>query len=147
MKSIAFILGISCILCLGSCSRDYKKLSPTEVDKENLQMVESFIVNYFTKLKNGEPYEFSHEATEMMKNQMTADFQKEAYRQLKEMFGDYKTSEYVETWIHSKEPAIKIFRFKSEFVNSKKKLEVRVVLDESNRISGFWVRPWSDILF
>ena len=146
MKSITFILGISLVFCLNSCSQDFNKISDSEVNKENLQIAQNFATNYLTKLKNGEYYQFEDEAIDALKNQLTEENQKAVYQQLKNKFGDFKGLEYSETWVQGKSSSIQIFRFKSDFANSKKKLEVRVVLDDSKKIAGFWIKPWSDML-
>jgi 16S rRNA C967 or C1407 C5-methylase (RsmB/RsmF family) len=146
MKSITFILGISLIFCLNSCSQDFNKISDSEVNKENLQIAQDFAINYLTKLKNGEYYQFEDEAIDALKNQLTEENQKAVYQQLKDKFGDFKSLEYSETWDQGKSSSIQIFRFKSDFEDSKKKLEVRVVLDNSKKIAGFWIKPWSDML-
>ncbi len=146
MKSITLILSISILFCLNSCSQDFKKIPDSEVNKENLKIANDFATNYLTKLKNGEYYQFQDEAISTLKNQLTEENQKAVYKQLKDMFGDFQGLEYAETWIQGNSTAIQIFRFKSDFGNSNKKLEVRVVLNDSKQIAGFWIKPWSDML-
>ena len=146
MKSITFILAISIIFCLNSCSQDFKKVSDSEVNNENLQIAQDFATNYLTKLKNGEYYQFQDEAIETLKNQLTEENQKIVYQQLKDKFGDFKGLEYSEIWIQGNSNSVQIFRFKSDFEKSNKKLEVRVVLNDLNKVAGFWIKPWSDML-
>ncbi len=146
MKSITFILGISIIFCLNSCSQDFKKISDSKINKENLQIAQDFATNYLTKLKNGEYYQFQDEAIDVLKNQLTEKNQKAVYQQLKDKFGDFQGLEYAETWIQGNSNSIQIFRFKSDFEKSNKKLEVRVVLNDSKKVAGFWIKPWSDVL-
>lgn len=146
MKSITFILGFLLVFCLNSCSQDFKKISDSELNKENLQIAQDFATNYLTKLKNGEYYQFQDEAIDALKNQLTEENQKTVYQQLKNKFGDFQDLEYTETWIQGSSNSIQIFRFKSDFEKSNKKLEVRVVLNDSKKIAGFWIKPWSDML-
>jgi uncharacterized lipoprotein YehR (DUF1307 family) len=146
MKSITFILGISLIFCLNSCSQDFNKASDSEVNKENLKIAQDFATNYLAKLKSGEHYQFEDEAIDALRNQLTEENQKAVYQQLKDKFGDFAGLEYSETWLQGNNNSIQIFRFKSDFENSKKKLEVRVVLNDSKKIAGFWIKPWSDML-
>ncbi|NOZ48014.1 MAG: DUF3887 domain-containing protein [Chlorobi bacterium] len=146
MKSLVFILGVYFIFSLNSCSQDFKKLDNTELDKIKLQIAQNFAVNYLTKLREGSFYEFHDEAIDALKSQLTEQNQKLIYHQLSDKFGDFKSLEYAETWIQGNNNSILIFRFKSNFEKSKKKLEVRVVLNESGKIAGFWIKPWSDML-
>ncbi len=146
MKSITFILGIFLIFCLNSCSQDFNKISDSEVNKENMQIAQDFATNYLTKLKNGEYYQFQEEAIDAVKNQLTKENQKTVYQQLKDKFGDFQGLEYSETWIQGNSNSVQIFRFKSDFEKSNKKLEIRVVLNDSEKIAGFWIKPWSDML-
>lgn len=146
MKSTTVLLSILLIFCLNSCSQDFKKVSDSEVDKQNLQIAQEFATSYLSKLKNGEFYQFRNEAIDALKNQLTEENQKAVYKKLKDQFGDFQSLEYSETWIQSNDNSMQIFRFKSDFEKSNKKLEVRVVLDSSQKIAGFWIKPWSDIL-
>ena len=146
MKSITFILGISLIFCLNSYSQDFKKLTDSEVDKQKIQIAQDFATKYLRKQKEGSCYEFKDEAIGILKNQLTEQNQKTIYQQLKDKFGDFMSLEYAETWVQGNNNSIQIFRFKSDFAKSNKKLEVRVVLNESVKIAGFWIKPWSDML-
>lgn len=143
-KSLLFCAGILC--CILSCSQDFKKLSDKEVDSVKVEIAQKFATDYLTASKNGTYYQFADEAIDVIKNQLTPETQKAVYNQLRDEFGDFQTLEYAETWIQSSNSSMHIIRFKSEFKRSNKKLEVRVVLNESDKIAGFWVRPWSDIL-
>jgi hypothetical protein len=146
MKSISLILGACLIFSLNSCSQDFKKIKDAETDKNKVLIAQNFASEFFTKLKNGEEYHFKDEAIDAIKTQFTAETQKSVYQQIKTQFGDFQSLEYAETWIQSNSKSLNIFRFKADFENSTKKLEIRVVLNESDKIAGFWIKPWSDML-
>ena len=110
-----------------------------------MQIAQEFASRYLTQLKNGGYYQFQDEAIDALKNQLTEQNQKTVYKQLKEQFGDFQSMEYAETWVQGNN-SFQIYRFKSDFEKSNKKLEVRVVLDDSKKIAGFWIKPWSDML-
>jgi hypothetical protein len=145
MKSFNLIFGVCLIISLNSCSQDFKKLKESEVDAKKLQSAQKFAVDYLTKQKNGSWYVFTDEATDLFKNQLNEQTQKEVYKQLKDKYGDYHGLEYAETWIQTDNTSIVIFRFKGDFDKSTKKLEIRVVLDGSSKIAGFWIKPWYDM--
>lgn len=146
MRKIILLLGVAILLGFGSCASDYKKSSEAEVNQETVQMVEQFATDYLTKLKNGEYYEFQDEATEQLKNGLTKEVQIASYKQVKDAFGDFESLEFIEMRVQEKEPVMYIYRLKGTFGGGKK-LEVRVVLNEEEKISGFWIRKWSDMFF
>ncbi len=146
MKTLTLLFGITFLFCMNSCSQDFKKLPESEVDKGNLEIAQNFAVNYLTKVKEGSYYTFQDEAIDAIKNQLTEQAQKTVYDQLKNQFGDFQDLEYAETWVQGSDNSVQVFRFKSNFDESSKKLEVRVVINEAGKIAGFWIKPWSDML-
>jgi hypothetical protein len=146
MKSISLVLGAFIVFSLNSFGQDFKKLSDSETDKNKIKIAQKFASDFLGKLKSGETYVFQNEAIDPVKNQLSGETQKLLYQQLKTQFGDYKSLEYVETWVQGNSKAIGIFRFKGDFDKSNKKLEIRVVLNEADKIAGFFIKPWSDML-
>jgi hypothetical protein len=146
MKSISLVLGVCLLFSLNSFGQDFKKLSDSETDKNKIKIAQKFASDFLGKLKSGETYVFQNEAIDQLKTQLTGETQKVVYQQLKSQFGDYKSLEYAETWVQGNSKAIGIYRFKGDFDKSNKKLEIRVVLNESDKVAGFFVRPWSDML-
>lgn len=146
MKSITLIFGACILFCLNSCSQNSKKLGDSEVDKGKVKIAQDFATNYMNKSKNGETYKFQDEAIDALKNQLTEEYQKLVYQQVKTQFGDFQSLKYAETWIQGSNKSIQIIRLKSNFEKSNKNLEIRVVLNESDKIIGFFIIPWSDML-
>lgn len=146
MRKIILLLSGAFLLGFGSCASDYKKASETEINQETVQMVEQFATDYLTKLKNGEHYEFQDEATEQLKNGLSKEVQMGSYKQVQEAYGDFESLEFIEMRVQEKEPIMNIYRLKGKF-GSGKNLEVRVVLNEEQKISGFWIREWSDMFY
>lgn len=146
MKSNVLLLGLSLLLSLNSFSQGYKKLSDSEVDKNKVKTAQDFATDYLNQAKEGTYYKFKNEATDALKSQLTEQNQKIVYSQLKGQFGDFQNLEYAEAWVQGNNNSMQIIRFKSEFEKSYKKLEVRVVIDDANKVAGFWIKPWSDML-
>jgi 16S rRNA C967 or C1407 C5-methylase (RsmB/RsmF family) len=146
MKSSTFILFAFLFIHLNACSQDFKKLSASEVDKSKVKIAQDFASTFLTKLKNNETYQFEDKAIDAVKNSLTEETQKLLYEQLKNQFGDFQSLEYAETWVPAASKANQIIRLKGDFAKSNKILEIRTVLDESNKIAGFWIKPWSDVL-
>jgi len=146
MKSISLIVGICILFCLNSFSQDLRKLGDSEVDKSKVKIAQDFATNYLTKSKNGEAYKFKDEAIDAVKNQFTEESQKNVYQQVKNQVGDFKSLKYAETWVQGSNKSFQIIRFMGDFEKSNKNLEIRVVLNESGKIVGFFIKPWSDML-
>lgn len=146
MKTSLLTLGILFLFATTSCSQDLRKLKESETDSKKVELAKEFANSFFTELKNGSFYQFGDNAIPELKNQMTEANQKALYGQLKDQFGEFVSVDYAETWIQGENKSVQIFRLKSEFNNTKNKLEIRVVLNESNKIAGFWIKPWSDML-
>jgi hypothetical protein len=146
MKTLSLILAACFIFSFKSFSQDFRKLNDSETDKNKVKIAQGFASDFLTKLKNGEIYQFQDKAIDYIKNQFTGENQKLVYQQIKTQFGDFQSLEYSETWIQGNSKANNIFRFKGDFEKSSKKLEIRVVLNESDKVAGFWIKPWSDIL-
>lgn len=145
MKKIVFVL-VANIICLHVYCQDFKKLDKLDIDTVKCQIAEKFSIEYYTKLKNGSFYQFTDEAIDAIKNQMTEQMQKATYKQIKDNFGDFQSLNYEETWIQNSNPDMKIYRFKGIFDKSKEKLEIRVVIIKTGKIAGFWIKPWLDNL-
>jgi hypothetical protein len=145
MKTIGLVF-FSLLLCFNSFGQAYEKLKETEVPSEKKEIAKKFIIDYFAAQKNGSYYQFKDEATEAIKKQLTESNQEAGYKMLKDNFGDFTSADYAETWIAKSNPTFKILRFKANFDKSPQKLEIRVILNDSNQIAGFWIKPWNDAL-
>jgi len=146
MKSIVLILNLTFLFCINSYGQVYNKLADSEVDSKKVEIAKKFAFNYMTAQKNNTFYQFIDEAIDILKSQLTEERQKAGYKQLKDIFGDFESLEYAETWIQKDNSVYKIIRFKSGFEKSTNKLEIRVILNESDKIAGFWIKPWSDMM-
>jgi hypothetical protein len=146
MKSITLLISLIFLFCINSYSQAYKKLADSEVDSKKNEIAKKFAFNYMTAQKNNTFYKFNDEAIDILKDQLTEERQKAGYTQLKDNFGDFKSLEYSETWIQKDNSSYKIFRFKGDFEKSTNKLEIRVILNESDKVAGFWIKPWADML-
>lgn len=124
----------------------FEKIPDGKTDKTKIEMATAFANAYFETLKSGESYDFKEEAIKEFKDQMTPEVQKQTYTQIKQQFGDFESLSYSETWMNQDNKVLMVIRFKGKFEKSDEPLEVRVVLNASNKISGFWIKPWKDNL-
>ncbi len=146
MKTITLLFSICILSCLNSYAQGYEKLKDSDVIPAKIEIAKKFATNYLTAQRNGAYYQFKDEAVDIIKNSLTAENQKAAYKQIKDNSGDFKSLEYAETWIQKNNANFKIYRFKGDFDKSNRKLEIRIILNGEDKIAGFWIRPWSDML-
>lgn len=148
LKSFRNLLLISVCLLIGlsSFSQNVEKLSEDKVDQNKVMLAKGFADRYFNAAKEGKTYEFQNDATPALIQGFTPEVQKQVYNDILSKFGDYKSLEYAETWKYNAGGIMTIVRFKGIFSNSSDKPEIRIVIDEANKIAGFWYKGWEDEL-
>jgi hypothetical protein len=144
LRCIAFFALI--LISLSAHSQDFEKLAGAKVDKTRIEIAEKFSNNFYSTLAKGDHYEFRDEATDALKNAFAPEDQKTIYEKVKSEHGDYRSIAYAETWVLKSNPAIKIIRFYGTFSKQKEPVEIRVVLDKADKIAGFFIKPWSNVL-
>lgn len=82
----------------------------------------------------------------MMVSTFSPEMQKTTYEQIKAQLGEYENAEYIKAWTIPSSPDYKILRYNDDFTKSNSRIEVKVVLDKSNKIAAFFVISWSDVL-
>ncbi|WP_143470475.1 hypothetical protein [Labilibaculum filiforme] len=128
------------------CQNKFEKLPEQKTDKGKIEFASKIACSYFETLKTGNHYDFKDEATIQFKKSMTPELQMQSYLQIKQAVGNFKSIYYSETWIENEKRGIEIIRFKGKFERSIVPLEIRVVINSSNKIAGFWIKPWKDNL-
>jgi hypothetical protein len=129
-----------------SFSQGYEKLSEDKVDQNKVILAEKFADKYFCAARDGKTYEFQDEATEILSQSFTPEVQKQVYQDIQGKFGDYKSLEYAETWKYSGTETMTIVRFKGIFSKNNEIPEIRIVLNEADKIAGFWYKTWEEEL-
>jgi hypothetical protein len=140
------ILGLCVVSSMSVYSQEFRKLEDADVDRAGVKFAQEFASNYLTALKEGGSYTFADEAIDVLKKQLTEENQKASYGQIRALYGDFQSLEYAETYVRDGSGGLQVIRFKSDFSQSDGKIEVRVVLDDSGKVAGFWIKPWTDPL-
>lgn len=148
MKTTLFFL--SCMLyTLSACGQpqDFERLSDKEVRKNAIHIGEQFINEFHAALEEGAAYQFNADnATSEVRQLFTPEMQIATFEQIKNQLGEYEHASYAEAWIQTSNPDYTILRYKAKFSNNSPQVEIRVVVNKSNKIAGFFVKPWSDVL-
>jgi hypothetical protein len=142
---IVLIVAISFLL--GCKADEFALLLPENEDKEKISLADSFVNDYFKSINSSGSYDFRFDGTIEFSKSFTKDTQMETYSRLMDEIGNFQSVEYLETWVPITERTMDIIRFKGKFSKIiKKDVEIRVVIDNKNKIAGFWVKPWKDNL-
>ncbi len=129
-----------------SCVPQFTKLSESKTDTIKIDIADKMVSSYFSTLKAGDSYNFNNIATEVFCEGMTPQVQKQSYNEIVQHFGSLQSLSYSSTWVDKEIPQIEIIRFKGYFEKSTSPLEIRVIINNDNKISGFWIKPWIDNL-
>ena len=112
------------------------------VDRDKVKLAQGFADRFFSAARDGKTYEFQNDATTAVIQGLTPEVQKQVYNDIRSKFGDYKSLEYAETWKYSAGAIMTIVRFRGIFSKSDDKPEIRIVLDEANKVAGFFYKSW-----
>jgi hypothetical protein len=145
------VLATGCVICLvflmtaAGCQPEYAKLDETKVDSAMKTKALDLGTKILLSYEKGKYQLLGEEATEEMRLGLTIEKQKEAHAAIKNVYGAFKSMDYVETWTNS-DKSLFIFRFKGNFTAGDNKPEIRVVLDNNGKLAGLWLKPWNDEL-
>jgi hypothetical protein len=81
-----------------------------------------------------------------MRQGLTPDAQRSSVQRTKDLFGDYKGISFAEAVVSTDMPNLTVYRFRGTFSKSDEKPEIRVVVENGGKVSGFWIKPWADQL-
>ncbi len=144
VATFTVLLGV--IIVLTSCKLEFKKLSDKKSDKKKIELATAFVNSYFATLKSGSTYNFNDVSIKAFSDAMTPAVQKQSYNQIIQNFGELVSAKYSATWVDKANSNLEIIRYKGSFEKSKNPLEIRVVINEDNKITGFWIKPWKNNL-
>jgi len=131
---------------LATAQEHFKKIPDKSTDTIKIALATQIAASYFESLKKGDYFDIQDMGTKEFIEKMTPEIQKQSYEQIRQLFGDFKSLTYSGIWISKDNSELEVIRFKGEFEKSEKPLEIRVVINQQNMVSGFWIKPWQDNL-
>ncbi len=141
-----FMMSVTLLACTSLFSQNVEKLSEDKVDMEKVKLAQAFADRFFSAARDGKVYEFQNDATSAVIQGLTPEVQKQVSSDIQSKFGDFKSLEYAETWSYNAGEIMTIVRFRGIFSKSVDKPEIRIVLDGTNKVAGFWYKSWEDEL-
>jgi len=136
------IAAITLALC-AACSVGLEKVPEADVDAAQRAAAQRIATRIYEGCKTGQHDALGDEAIPEMREALSPDRQKSTCQSVATVFGDYVSMDYAETW-KSKMTSLRVYRFKGHFSKGSTTPEIRVVMDGSNKLSGFWLKPWTD---
>jgi hypothetical protein len=134
-------IALIALIALGGCG--VRKIPESDVDPGQKAAAIKIASKIYEGCRDGRYESLGDEAIAEMRDALTPDKQKKTCAQIQSQFGDYKSMDYAETW---KQKGANVYRFKGHFSKTEDTPEIRVVLDSDSRLTGFWLKPWSDSL-
>jgi Protein of unknown function (DUF3887) len=99
----------------------------------------------YAKWENGTFEPVGEEFTPQMQEGLSPKLQKQSFDQIRSMFGDYRGMTFVEALTaRFLLPKGTVYRFKGTYSRASEQPEIRVVFDSKGKISGFWLKPWTE---
>jgi len=138
------IVTLVILLALGiaGCSKRFVRLSESEVNKTDMRHAQEVAGALILKMQASQFYPLGEEATHRMRESFTPGEQNSAWRQIHDLYGDYQSMRYVETWASRDGLNHRIYRFRGSFSDGQP--EVRVVMDAQNKLAGLWIKDWKE---
>ncbi|XCF06319.1 hypothetical protein ABI125_00300 [Tamlana crocina] len=135
MKKLFFLIFA---LLLVNCQYGQK----AQGDDYQAEFAKSISHKLLSSQKEGGFYKLNEEeATQRMVEGLNEAIQKETYKKIKQAIGHYKSLELDTVFQIKQDKSYQVYRFKGNF-ESKKKVEIRTVLDLEGQLAGFFVVPW-----
>jgi hypothetical protein len=138
------IAALTLLASAAACNGALERVPEADVDANQKATAQRIATKIYESCKSGQHETLGgDEAIPEMREALSPARQKATCGSVATMFGDYVSMDYAETW-KSKVTSLRVYRFKGHFSKGSAAPEIRVVLDGSNKLSGFWLKPWTD---
>jgi hypothetical protein len=132
------------VVACAACNGGLEKLPEADVDAAQKAAAQRIATKIYESCKTGQHETLgADDAIPEMRDALSPEKQKATCQSVAGMFGDYVSMDYAETW-KSKFTSLRVYRFKGHFSKGTETPEIRVVMDSSNKLSGFWLKHWTD---
>ncbi len=142
-------LSIAALLMFAACSEGSSagqsgiKIPEQKVDRRQMELAAAFGSKMCRNWDSGIYETLDPDiATGAMVEQLTPERQREVFDEfIYPAYGNFRQLFYKETYSYGSN---NIYRFRGAY--EKDSPEVRVVITKEGKVTGFWIRPWSDEL-
>ena len=130
-----------------ACSKvEMDPIPEAELDAKRQASAQAIGTRILTEWAKDEYKPLGDEAREeFRKAHNDVDAQRTADKQIEGALGTFQSMTFSQA-LRTKDKKAEVYRFKGVFDKASDPAEVRVVLDDQGRLSGFWVKPWKDTI-
>jgi hypothetical protein len=125
----------------------FKKIPDPDINSAQVEQARGIVDSLYAAWQAGKFEPVSDEFTSEMQKGLTPQLQEQSFKQIKNMFGDYRGLDFVEALTaRFLFPRGTVYRFKGSYSQTSSQPEIRVVIDSAGKVSGLWIKPWNDEL-
>ena len=141
LGAVALVLLVSVV----GCSGGFEKMPDADVDAAQREAAQRIGNKLWLACGTGQHESLrDDEAIKEMQAALSPEKMRSTCATTRAQFGDFSAMDYAETW-KPKSGALRVYRFKGRFSNAASPPEIRVVM-EGTKLSGLWIKAWSDTL-
>lgn len=140
------LLALMFLCAVWACKPEIKKLPDNAIDQSEIETAKTFANDYFNAMMQEEEYQFPEIVSAEMQENITAETMNDNFGEIMTEFGTFQSMKYMNTWVTSQSPDLKILRFKGSFSKIHHPVELRIAIDENKQIAGFEIKKWKDEL-
>ena len=141
LKHMAKLYGVSYPTLRNRLDALVEQLAP--VQSEQRHLAEQLAIQLLQAHERGRFEALGpEEATEGFRKAFTAEVQRHGYQQIRQLFGTFEGLDFVETRSVESQPHLLVHRFRGQYSTASP--EVRVVLDQDDKLAGLWIKPYQD---
>lgn len=146
LLAVAILLLCPAALTASESKTAFEPLPRERLDRAQMEQARHTANDLLKSWSQGKFQPLSDEFTQAVRDSFTPDAQQGAYRSIRNLFGDFCELSFVEAFTIELMPEIVIYRFRGSFGKDEERPEVRVVMTDTGKIAGFFVKPWKDKL-
>lgn len=142
------LISITLIFAIIGCQNKVKtsNIDVINPNPERVEFAKTVSDKILSSQSKGSYYVLSKDEADItMINSLNENVQKQSYKKIKNLFGDYKGLTFHSIKELTKGETYEIYRFKGDFEQNNN-VEIRAVLNKAGKLAGFFVKPWMDKL-
>lgn len=139
--AVLFFVGIQADVSAKSL---FQTLPDSKVDQALKSKARQVAADLLTRWRDGKFEPLADDFTLDLSVRLPPADQEKACNRLRALFGDFRSLVFIEAVASPGLPGYVMFRFKGTFSGAKANPEIRVLMNDEAKVTGFWVKHWQD---
>ena len=144
MVGVCTALLIGGLFLLAAADSTFIVLPSAKIDQKLLKKAEKIASDVLSGWREGKFQHLSDDFSLEMIAGLPPYDQEKAYESLRMLFGHFVSLRFAEALISPILPDAVVFRFRGTFSGTEDHPEIRVVITKDGKITGLWVKHWTD---